>query len=187
MIILPRQARVQTQEKLRDRSLSRSALPQWLEGPVRLDGITVADNIFVSRNGPDTASALRLPFHCGPLCEATCTRGGAHQQCMAVSDSAPCPGCPNCSHTTPWAGVISRNNSVVVISGPLPPPPPPPSPPAGDPAAVQVALCNRSDVRQHWSFDETHGGQIKSIHGADSPLCLLTSGAETPFWSHFYM
>ena len=42
-------------------NLEFSALPQWLEGPVRLEGITVTDNVFVA---PDDSA--RLPLHCGP-------------------------------------------------------------------------------------------------------------------------
>ena len=46
--------------------------------------------------------------------EASCTRNGTTQQCMAVSDSNfPCPGCPNCSAPTPWAQVAAFNNSFV--------------------------------------------------------------------------
>jgi hypothetical protein len=88
------------------RNLEFSALPQWFEGPIRLDGITVHDNTFVAM-GTDL-------LHCGPLCEASCTRDGVQQQCMAVSDSDyPCPGCPNCSSPSPWAQVRAFNNTFV--------------------------------------------------------------------------
>jgi hypothetical protein len=80
-------------------NLEFSALSQWLEGPVWLEGITVADNIFVA---PDDSA--RLSLHCGPRCEAECARASVKKLCMAVSDTADeCPACPNCSAVTPWA------------------------------------------------------------------------------------
>jgi hypothetical protein len=152
-------------------NLEFSALPQWLEGPVRLEGITVADNVFFDHHKSESWSTRRLPFHCGPLCEAT--RRDTHQQCMMVSDTAPCPGCPNCSLATPWADVVAENNTVVGAA-PLPPLPPPPPAPAGDSDAIQVAPCDSSDARQRWLFDETNGGLIKSLHGDGG--CLLATG-----------
>lgn len=165
-------------------NLEFSALPQWLEGPVRLTDIAVAHNVFVSRGASSELSHNRLPFHCGPRCEATCTRGAAHPQCMHVSDTAPCPGCPNCSQPTPWASVTAWNNSIYEAA-PLPPLPPPPPAPSRDPNVVQVAPCNQSDDKQHWSFDESNGGQIMSFDGR----CLLASGTSVghcngaPRWS----
>ena len=93
-------------------NLEFSALPQWLEGPIRLDGIAIEDNIFVD-HGP-SASTHQLPLHCGPRCEAECTRSSQKHKCMQVSDTSPCAGCPNCSLATPWASVQARNNRVVV-------------------------------------------------------------------------
>eukprot|EP01043_Picozoa_sp_COSAG02_P036273 COSAG02_NODE_2646_length_8338_cov_5.543634_2_plen_665_part_00 len=154
-------------------NLEFSALPQWLEGPVRLENITVAHNMFISRDKDLVSNHDRLPFHCGPLCEAVCDRSDAHPQCMLVSDSTPCPGCPNCSEATPWADVEARNNSISEAP-PLPPSPPVPAPP-GSPRMVLVSTCNSSDIKQQWSFDESHGGQIKSLQ-ADG-LCLLGTGA----------
>lgn len=146
---------------------------------MRLDNITVADNVFVSHDEDLKLSHDRLPFHCGPLCEAVCTRGDAHPQCMLVSDTTPCPGCPNCSQATPWADVRSWNNSVHEAP-PVAPPPPAPN-------AVQVAACNHSDTRQHWSFDDSNGGHIKSLR--TDGLCLSATGASVgscavaPRWS----
>lgn len=149
---------------------------------MQLDNITVADNIFVSHDEDLKLSHDRLPFHCGPLCEAVCTRGDAHPQCMLVSDTTPCPGCPNCSQATPWASIRSWNNSVHHAPKLPPVVPPPPAP-----NTVQVAACNHSDTKQHWSFDDSNGGHIKSF--ATDGLCLLATGASVgscdaaPRWS----
>ena len=90
-------------------NLEFSALPQWLEGPIKLDGITVSGNIFVRRDGNGKAVGSALPFHCGPRCEAECIRNRVKQQCMAVNDP-PCPTCPNCSAPTLWAQLTLLNN-----------------------------------------------------------------------------
>ena len=93
-------------------NLEFSALPQWLEGPIKLKGITVSGNVFVHRHSNGQAVGSALPFHCGPRCEAICLRNKVKQQCMAVSDP-PCPTCPNCSVPTPWAQLMLLNNRSV--------------------------------------------------------------------------
>jgi hypothetical protein len=87
------------------RNLELTVLLPYFEGPVRLSGIEVRDNVFVGVGGD--------PIHCGPLCEEHVMRGGQQVQCLAITQSAtPCPACPNCSSTTHWASVALQNNTI---------------------------------------------------------------------------
>eukprot|EP00937_MAST-01D_sp_MAST-1D-sp2_P000454 g454.t1 len=90
-------------------NLELTALLPYFEGPVRLRGIVVKDNVF--------AGAGADPVHCGPLCEAVVLRGGENVSCMALAGTAqPCAACPDCRQATPWAAAAVANNSLTLLS-----------------------------------------------------------------------
>ncbi|CAB9497445.1 expressed unknown protein [Seminavis robusta] len=76
-------------------NLELTALPQFLEGPVDVRDILVADNLFLGV-GPDD------PVHCGPFCEKP--------------ECHPCYQCPHCHRDTPWARNITLRNNTIIKS-----------------------------------------------------------------------
>ena len=78
-------------------NLEITPLPQWFEGPVHVQNILIADNVFIGE-GPI------LPVHCGPLCE--------NPNCPYSS----CQQCPTCQHDTAWTTNITLRNNTVVAS-----------------------------------------------------------------------
>jgi len=90
-------------------NLELSWLPQFFEGPIHLDNVSVKDNV-VEGEGP-------TPIHCGPWCE--------HPTCVGPPNFGPwdeknCAACPDCTAApagkTMWTADIRLQNNTIADS-----------------------------------------------------------------------
>ena len=85
-------------------NLELTWLPQFFEGPVHLENVSVTNNRIKGEGA--------VPIHCGPWCE--------HPTCVGPPKFGPwkkenCLACPSCySGDTPWtSGILLRNNTIM--------------------------------------------------------------------------
>jgi hypothetical protein len=86
--------------KARIHNLEISALPQFFEGPVDVQGILVADNWI-----EEEETSMDPIIHCGPLCEK--------RECHPGE----CDACPSCTKDTFWAKNINLRNNTIYHAG----------------------------------------------------------------------
>ena len=85
-------------------------LPQFFEGPVVLENVTVANNVIEGEGA--------VPIHCGPFCGSQKCLYGPEDRPTGTWTPEGCPQCPDCSKSgdTPWTKGIRLINNTIRLS-----------------------------------------------------------------------
>eukprot|EP01052_Picozoa_sp_SAG31_P041576 SAG31_NODE_6341_length_2056_cov_2.182933_1_plen_123_part_00 len=89
-------------------SLELAWLPQFFEGPVMLENVSVVNNV-IEGEGP-------TPVHCGPGCgSTTCLYTPAHDAPFGNWTKAGCPACADCfAGDTAWTKDIRLHGNTII-------------------------------------------------------------------------
>ena len=90
-------------------SLELSWLPQFFEGPVILENVSVTDNVIKGEG--------KTPIHCGPGCGLQTCLYDEHDAPTRVWTKAGCAACPDCfaspNGDTAWTKNIMLDNNII--------------------------------------------------------------------------